>query len=282
MRDNKHSKRIGAVVSIVLHTLFLLLAVFAVSCWRSKGPPYPDEQIGFLVSNGDNLLTGQDNNVPETENAVDEPVEDQDPTEETTPQDVETPVEETPVEDNTDNQQTNENTSDQAVQSYDNQSNTSVNNEQNSSSQTTQSQTTENTTTQTNTYNPKSSQGTTNDPNGTQGDPNQTAQNVYNQNTAGGGAQGSANQGMSLSVNGWDMETRPTVKEIKHAGTIEFSFVVTEDGEILDVKIVKSSFTPNENEILKQKLYDLVFVQTSNGDAPPETKGTLVWKLVAK
>lgn len=265
-RDNKKSKRIGMTVSIVLHVIFLLLALFTVSCWTSKGPPLPGDQIGIQLSFGEE--TGRDNSIEtEIEKVIEkEEIEEVQPVEEEIIEDlVEEEIEEEVIEETTETESV-ENT-------YDNTSEVSY----------TEKKEPKKIEPKKNVYIPSKSKGDTEDEKGIKGDPNspKKAENVYTNNSGGGGG-GNNDKGLSLSLNGWKWEAPPKTKEITHSGEVEFTFVVTEDGEVLDITVIKSSFTPAETETLKNKLYDIAFLQTSNGAPPAETEGRLIWKFVAK
>lgn len=257
--EDKKSKRIGMIVSISLHVIFLLLAIFNVSCWASKGPPYPADQIGFEVSYGD--VTGFDNMVENDNQVVDEPVKE---------------VQEEQVQENTPQEVVEESIN----QSFDNDAEVSHTVEKTVVKKTEKKENEKKE--QKTVYTPAKSTGTVTNTTGKQGDPNSQskAENVYT--NPGGGGGGNSDRGLALSLNGWKWEAPPNAQKIKHSGEVEFTFVVTEDAEVLSIEIIRSSFTPAETEILKEKLYQTVFFQTSNGAPPAQTQGRLIWKIVAK
>ncbi len=270
-RENKKSKRIGMIVSITLHAIFLLLALFTVSCWTSKGPPHPSDQIGVLL-HGD--TDGLDNNLEtDIEEVIEEPVE------EVVEEEIDEsePVEEEPVEEVVEEEAEEIET---IEDSYDNNSEVSYT-EKEEPTKKVEVAKKKTETKKKSVYTSAKSEGDTKEK-GIKGDPKATekAQNVYAKKGGGGG--GKDDKGLSLSLNGWKWEAPPKTKEITHSGEVEFTFIVTEDGEVLDITVVKSSFTPAETEILKNKLYDIAFLQTSNGAPPAETEGRLIWKFVAK
>ena len=260
--ENTNSQRIGMIVSIALHVIFLLLAIFSVSCWASKGPPSGD-QIGFEVNHGD--LTGQDNlvetEVESVETEVREPVEEIKEVSEVQPQEI---VEES-IEESFDNEAPVSHTIEKVEAKKTEKKPTETKKEQQKA-----------------VYTPAKSTGTTETVKGKQGDPNstKTVENAYT--TPGGGGGGKGDGGFALSLQGWKWDAPPNAQKIKHTGEVEFTFVITEDAEVLDIQIIKSSFTPAETEILKEKLYSTVFFQTSNGAPPAQTKGRLIWKIIAK
>ena len=93
---------------------------------------------------------------------------------------------------------------------------------------------------------------------------------------------GGGEDGLSLSINGWKWDNPPSEKRITHSGEIKFKFVVDEYGEVRSIKVLSSSFTPSEEQMLKEKLEQVIFLQTTSGRAPEYTEGTLVWEFRAK
>lgn len=267
--ENKKSKRIGMIVSVSLHVIFLLLAIFTVSCWASKGPPYPGDEIGFEVSYGD--IAGFDNMVETEHEKVEEKIE-----EITEPEPIEEEIIEEPIEEEIPQEVVEE---ENIEDSFDNDGDVSHTIEKVETKKTEKKKVEKKE--KKSVYTPTKSTGKTENTTGKEGDPTSTkkAENVY---TKGGGGGGNKDNGLFPSVNGWKWDAPPNAKKIKHSGEVEFTFVVTEDGEVLNIQIVRSSFTPAENEILKERLYETIFFQTSNGAPPAQTEGRLIWKIVAQ
>lgn len=289
----KKNDRIGRVTTIVVHVLFLLVALFLVRCWKAPGPPYSNDSIGVVLDMGmsdlgsgklksesepnENIETetvpeSASNPAPEVE--ADEPVEPIEPIEAIEnpdinvedPIDVEsdvsaaTPTEaaveptpptevEDPVENPTETEDPNNNPNTMAAQSANNNGDT---------------------------------EGTVGDA----GSPQSVdSSNVYQGDPGGGvGGEDGSNGDFKVSINGWAFNTAPKEDRIKHTGSITFEFFVNEFGEIERLRSLNSSFSPEEELMLKEKLKkELTFTQKNAGSAPPaRTKGTLTWKFKAQ
>ena len=287
----KRNHRVGGITSVIVHLLFILIAFFLVTCWKAPGPPNRMEDIGVVLDFG-TTETGSGELKSESEpNEIEETPEEITP--ETVQEEAQPTVEEAVVND-VDSEVTTE----------------------------TESPVTNATTEVTPVPNPNPTPVVTPNPDikpvetpvtdakptpkptnvmgapapNNNGDASNTVgdagvkESVEDRNkytgTSGGGKDGEEGSEGDFSVQiggGWKFNGQPKEDRITHSGSITFSFIVDEFGDITRITIVQSSFTPNEESLLREKIKsELTFRQTSGVRPPEETKGTLTWKFKAK
>lgn len=94
----------------------------------------------------------------------------------------------------------------------------------------------------------------------------------------GGGGGGGGGDGLSISGWGWQARPNPTVER---SGTIVFDFVVTPDGELRNLRVVSSTFTPSETNALTESFRRTKWRES--GAAPTaNTPGQFTWQIVAR
>lgn len=53
--QEKKNRKKGLIASIGIHSIFVLMAIFVVSCWEKPGPPWPDNDFGVMIDFEDDL-----------------------------------------------------------------------------------------------------------------------------------------------------------------------------------------------------------------------------------
>lgn len=287
----KRNHRIGGITSVIVHILFILIAFFLVTCWKSPGPPNRMQDIGVVLDFG-TTETGSGELKSESE-----PNDIEETPEEITPETAETEAQPTVVEEAVVNDVESEVTTDQDSPVT------------NSDADVTPDPSPEPTPVvepvkdpkpvtdpvpdPVPTTDPKNVMGTPDPNNNGDGDNTGDAgdkksvddRNVYSGNSGGGtdGEEGSEGDFNVQIGGGWKFNGQPKEDRITHSGSITFSFVVDEFGDITRITINQSSFTPNEEAMLREKIKkELTFRQTSGVRPPEETKGTLTWKFKAQ
>lgn len=279
--EERKNSRKAFIISLSVHIILALIALYAVSCWKAPGPPWPEPEIGVEVDFGlDNVGSGDiknENTPTEAEEVNEDPQETDNPeptenTEEVTEPTETQPTEAVPTED------APAEPSDAAVETYEAPS--PVTEKPKPAAPKPSPKPTDK---PADTYKPSSSSSSASNNGdnanevGDKGDPNSTKPTDVYEGKAGGG-----DDGLSLKIAGWDWEKPPRENRITHSGQIVFKFSVDEYGEVRGIQVVSSSFTPEEEKWLKERLATIMFRQTSSGRPPEFTEGTLVWKFKAR
>ncbi len=118
---------------------------------------------------------------------------------------------------------------------------------------------------------------------------------VFKPNTTGGKKQGALNpdaqyagpkggagsgSGSSLNMAGWQWERAPKPKEqTNETGKIVYEITVDEDGNIINVKLVSSTVSPQVERIYRRSVDALKLVKTSSDAAASTSKGTITFVL---
>jgi len=298
----RKNKRVGAVVSVGIHSLIILLFFFLIA-WRAPNPPNPE--IGIELNFGvDDAGTGDTQ--PETPAAATESTEEAAPdapekveeevpeeinditekTEETTqdkqePQEVrEEEVKETPV-DQTKTVPAEEVTQQESpdVVTPPKKAEEKIvkptpkpppvlypgkkEGAQGKSGKTNQA--------------PKSNQGDQVDKTGDQGNPEGTidARSLYGKPGGGGGS--------SLEMAGWIWDREPNPKETtSESGKIVFTIVIDDKGEIVSVKPLQYTVSVSLMKIYQAEVERLTFRKTSSSAPPPRSSGKITFIIKAR
>lgn len=288
-RTNKEKKneRIGGITSFVVHVLFVLIALFLVKCWKAPGPPDSRTSTGLMIDVGiSDVGSGEvepDNDPtvepqPETTEPEGEPQPE--PTTNAVPQPV-TPDVNAPAVEN----------SDSPVSAGPESSDNKPEEDNKPEDQTTENDTPTDQTVDTPTevdagQQANQSEGANVNEMGNQGKPDSVNPDGVMTDREGDGddESGGEDGAFNLKIGGaWNYNGVPKEDKIKHSGTIKFSFIVDEFGEITRIVINESSFTADEEKVLKNRIMeDLKFTPKSNTAPPEETKATLTWRFQAE
>jgi len=280
-KDEIRNRRVGAAVSLGIHLALLILFLFIIA-WKEPIPPIP--QYGIEINFGlDQAGSGaeQPQSAPlespveetETEARKSEPVEEvleEEVMEETSDEQVPVEEMESPQEPQPEKVVTQPIESDVQVEKTD----------QPSPSPETPQEFYENTKTtlpegtQSDNQQPsQANQGDKEDEIGDQGDPQGQldARALYGEPGGGGGA--------SLQLTGWDWgDFKPPRDPSDENGKLVFQIVIDDDGEILSIKKLESSVSPEVVKFYKDEVAKLTFYRTpGNTIAAPTSKGIITF-----
>ncbi|WMJ74329.1 hypothetical protein RCC89_14310 [Cytophagaceae bacterium ABcell3] len=101
------------------------------------------------------------------------------------------------------------------------------------------------------------------------------AQNVYG-SPGGGGGGGSDSEGPELDIDGWKWDDKPDKKDSSNeSGKIVFEIRVDDQGWIKNSKVLEATVSPSVVQFYKQQVDRLTFTRSSSSQAPPVTVGRI-------
>ncbi len=284
----KRNDKIGMTTSIVVHLLFILIAFLLVTCYKSPGPPNRMSDIGVIVDMGSSDFGSSDlKSDAEPTEATEESEEEATP-EESEPVDaVEGP--ENNVEEVADVRDASEAVTD--VESPE-----TAASETKKTPKPVESKPVENKKPSdkpvvdpkpktTEAGNPKPNNNGDTEKAGDKGSKTSVDSSLLYKNPGGGtdGTKGSDGSFNASIGGGWKAVGQPVEKRIKHSGIIELSFVVDEYGDMSRIKVLSSGFTPEEENILIDRIKNELSFERTSGSRPPEqSQGSIVWKFKAQ
>lgn len=275
-QQEKRSSRVGAVTSLTLHALLLLIFFFA-SGYRAPYPPAPE--YGVIVNMGfDDQGTGE----IQTDQPVAAPdVEEQKPEEQ--------PVEPEPI------QPKPEEKEDEQILASNEESPVTVKKEEEKPKEKpkeevvvkqkepeklkTEYKPAEQTANNNNKTASTTSEGDDVNKTGNKGQPNGTLDpNGQYTGTPGGGGGGN---GFGLSMGGWSWDETPKLPQLpdNEDGRIEFEIECDADGQIIGIKTLQRGLSPKAEQLLKDEILRHSLVKNSPGAAPERSKGKVVFIL---
>ena len=95
------------------------------------------------------------------------------------------------------------------------------------------------------------------------------------------GNPGGGGKGPALSIVGWTWDSEPNKKDNSNEnGTIIFSFIIDENGDVLTTDIVESSVSPGVANFYREQLRNTTFSKIGSGVVTaPQTKGTVTFVI---
>ncbi|SMG14686.1 protein TonB, links inner and outer membranes [Marivirga sericea] len=118
------------------------------------------------------------------------------------------------------------------------------------------------------------SQGETNTPKGDQGNPEGEVDAEAMMGPQGGG------NGSKLSMSGWKWASPPRPDDpTQQNGKIVFEIRVDNNGEVIDVRTVETTVSPEVVKIYEDEVKKLSFYRTSEGKTAPQSKGTITFLI---
>ena len=99
---------------------------------------------------------------------------------------------------------------------------------------------------------------------------------LFNKNTS----SSSGSKGSSLEMQGWvwDIEPKP-IDNSRESGKIVFEIIVDYYGEIVGLKIIETTLSPNIEKIYKEEIYKLTFSPTNNNNPAELSKGKITFLI---
>jgi protein TonB len=281
-KQEKRSSRVGAVTSVTLHALLLLIFFFA-SGYRAPYPPAPE--YGVIVNMGfDDQGTG--------DIQTDQPVANPDVEEQK-------PDEQQPVEPEPEQQKPEEQKEDDQVLASNEESPVTVKKEEEkpkeevvkpkeTPKEETKPKEEEKLKTE---YQPTNqpandnkgtsttSEGDDANKTGNKGQPNGTLDpNGQYTGKPGGGGGGN---GAGLSMSGWTWTTEPSTAGISNneSGRIVFEIECDDSGEIIGIKTLERGVSAATEQILRKEIMGTSLTHIGNGTVPPRSKGTMTFVI---
>jgi protein TonB len=280
-QQEKRSRRVGALTSMTVHALLLLVFFFA-SGYRAPYPPAPE--YGVIVNMGfDDQGTGEiqtDQPVATTDAQQQDPKEQQ-------PVEPE-PVEEKPEQKDDDQLLASKEESPVSVKKEEEKPKDKPKEELAKPREETKPKEQEKLKTE---YKPDAavttdskgtsatSEGDDANKTGNKGQPNGTLDpNGQYTGTPGGGGGGN---GFGLSMTGWGWDAPPKLPQLpdNEDGRIEFEIECDADGEIIGIKTLQRGLSPKAEQLLKEEILRHTLVRNSGGAAPERSKGRVVFIL---
>ena len=99
---------------------------------------------------------------------------------------------------------------------------------------------------------------------------------LFNKNTS----SSSGSKGSSLEMQGWvwDIEPNP-IDNSRESGKIVFEIIVDYYGEIIGLKTIETTLSPNIEKIYKEEIYKLTFSPTNNNNPAELSKGKITFLI---
>ena len=99
---------------------------------------------------------------------------------------------------------------------------------------------------------------------------------LFNKNTS----SSSGSQGSSLEMQGWvwDIEPKP-IDNSRESGKIVFEIIVDYYGEIVGLKTIETTLSPNIEKIYREEIYKLTFSPTNNNNPAELSKGKITFLI---
>ena len=99
---------------------------------------------------------------------------------------------------------------------------------------------------------------------------------LFNKNTS----SSSGSKGSSLEMQGWvwDIEPKP-IDNSRESGKIVFEIIVDYYGEIVGLKTIETTLSPNIEKIYKEEIYKLTFSPTNNNNPAELSKGKITFLI---
>jgi hypothetical protein len=89
--------------------------------------------------------------------------------------------------------------------------------------------------------------------------------------------------GLSVSLTGWALASRPQVNDDSdETGIIRFSIKIDENGSIISLKIVETTLSASVAQKYKRAIEKLSFKPTSSGERPEVSTGSIMFKINSK
>ena len=99
---------------------------------------------------------------------------------------------------------------------------------------------------------------------------------LFNKNTS----SSSGSKGSSLEMQGWvwDIEPNP-IDNSRESGKIVFEIIVDYYGEIVGLKTIETTLSPNIEKIYREEIYKLTFSPTNNNNPAELSKGKITFLI---
>ena len=279
-QQEKKNRRIGVLTSLGVHAALLLLFIFAMA-WRAPDPPLPE--FGIIVNLG---FDDQGSGDVQTDEPATEPVTEDQPVEETEPQQTEPEpvVEDKPV----------DKVEKQEVITSKIESPVTVKKEEEKVKEEPKPKEPEKIKTE---YKPDAqaaqktnenkgekteSEGDDVNKTGNKGEPEgKLDPNGQYTGKPGGGGGG---DGMSLSMSGWAWSEKPRTSGISNneSGRIVFEIICDKDGLITGIKTLERGVTAATEQLLRSELMRISLERTEGGHIPERSTGTVTFVVKSK
>lgn len=95
------------------------------------------------------------------------------------------------------------------------------------------------------------------------------------------GKQGGGGGGFALQMAGWNWDEQPKAPRLpdNENGRVVFEIEVDESGEIISIKTIERSLSPEAEKICRQEIEKRSLVRTSSGIVPERSKGRVAFVL---
>ena len=99
---------------------------------------------------------------------------------------------------------------------------------------------------------------------------------LFNKNTS----SSSGSKGSSLEMQGWVWDIEPTpIDNSRESGKIVFEIIVDYYGEIVGLKTIETTLSPNIEKIYREEIYKLTFSPTNNNNPAELSKGKITFLI---
>jgi protein TonB len=286
-QQEKRSRRVGAVTSLTIHALLLLVFFFA-SGYRAPYPPAPEYgvivNLGFDDQGSGDIQTDQPVSIPDVEEqkpeeqiqpAEPEPVEQQ-PIEQKDDDQVLASTEESPVTVKKEEEKPKEKPKEEVVKPKETPKEEAKPREDKLKTEyKPEAQQASNN----NKGNSTTSEGDDVNKTGNKGQPDGTLDpNGQYTGKPGGGGGGN---GFGLAMGGWGWDEQPKLPQLpdNEDGRIEFEIECDADGQIIGIKTLQRGLSPKAEQLLKDEILRHSLIKNSPGAAPERSKGKVVFIL---
>lgn len=292
-QKEKNNKVIAAALTIGMYAVLFLVLIFTVA-WRAPYPPIPGGSGVSLILGTDDVGSGDvpdepiGSQVPEQKK--EETPQPEEPKEEVKPQppveddkEVVTSTEESPVTVKKDDKKKEEK-KDKEVKPVEPEKVKETPKKEEPQQPKTVYNPNKSTTSADNKAGTPGSKGDDEGKTGDKGDPRGTTGGaVYKGNPGVGGDGPGGSGGTSLDMAGWEWVEKPEVprtsEEDQFSGQVTFTFEVNEIGEVGKIEKESGNLTFALEQKCREALKKTSFYKTSNGDAPPRTRGKITFRL---
>lgn len=121
---------------------------------------------------------------------------------------------------------------------------------------------------------------------GDKGDPRGVDKSaIYEGNPGNGNGGPGGDGGFGLQMSGWNWDQTPKAPKLpdNESGFVKFEITVDDQGEIVDIKAIEQTLSPEAVRLCRLEIERRSLVRTASGGAiPPRSKGTVTFRLSLK